>query len=303
MAKIDFEKHIIRKPVDESGQSVKGRQSPMTFMSSQLVPGCPIHLTLGWIYDIPDPNPHTLAQTKDYDQVVMYIGGNPEDGEDLGAELEYTLGDKSFNLNKSAAIYIPKGVKYGPITWKKVSRPCLEMVISVKGDNASNLKIGVPHKPGTDVSKYVITEPVYRENVRTRQGPLGPVMLYMCNDLIPDVNIYVDYLWIFGVPKPHILEHQHNFDEVVLHISADPYHFEDLGAEMQFIVDGQPLDFNSTTAVYIPKGIPHGPLTWKSVSKTHLQMPIVIGAGTLDDAAPGGYKGDESFFAIQNEDN
>jgi hypothetical protein len=30
-------------------------------------------------------------------------------------------------------------------------------------------------------------------------------------------------------------------------------------------------------------------------------MPIVIGAGTLDDAAPGGYKGDESFFAIQNE--
>ncbi len=300
MAKIDFEKHIIRKPVYESGEAVKGRQSPATFMSSQLVPGCPIHLTLSWVYTKPESGPRMMELTKNYDQIVMYIGGNPEAGEDLGAEFEFKLGNKIFTSDKTTAIYIPKDVKYSPAVWRKVSRSCLEMVIGVRGDNASKLKIGVPHKKGdTNYDKYVITDPVYRENVRSRVGPLGPVMLYMCNDLVPDINIYIDYLWIFGVPKPHIGEHQHNFDEVVLHISGDPYHFEDLGADMQFVVNGQPLDFNSTTAVYIPKGINHGPLTWKNVSKPHLQMPIVIGAGTLDDAAPGGYKGDESFFDAQ----
>lgn len=297
MSKPDYEKNIVRKPVSESHESVKGRQSPMTFMSSQLVPGCPVHIDLSWIYAMPEPNPHTMEQTKDYDQIVMHIGGNPEAGDDLGAELEYRLGGKSFKINTSSAIYIPKGVKYGPVTWKKVSRPCLEMVVGFRGDNTNRLKFGVPHKKGdTNFGKYVITEPAYRENVRTRQGPLGPVMLFMCNDLLPDVNVYIDYLWMFGIPEPHIFEHQHDFDEVVLHISGNPCKFEDLGAEIKFIVDGQPLVFNTTTAVYIPKGTRHGPLTWNKGDRPHLQMPIIIGAGTLDDAAPAGYKGDEPFF-------
>lgn len=300
MANIDYEKHIVRKPVYESGEVFKGRQSPATFMSSQMVPGCPIHLTLSWIYTLTEPNPHVMEQTKDYDQVVMHIGGNPEAGEDLGAEFEFSLGGKRFISDKTTAVYIPKGVKYGPVTWKSVSRPCLELVIGVRGNNASQLKIGVPHQKGdTNYGKYVIKDPVFRENVRSRVGPLGPVMLYMCNDLVPDVNIYIDYLWIFGVPKPHIGEHQHNFDEVVLHISGNPYSYQDLGAELNFVVAGQTLEFNTTTAIYIPRGTRHGPLTWKTVDKRHLQMPIVIGAGTLDDAAPGGYKGDESFFDAQ----
>jgi hypothetical protein len=41
----------------------------------------------------------------------------------------------------------------------------------------------------------------------------------------------------------------------------------------------------------VPAGVVHGPLTWKSVSRPHLQMTIIMGAGTLAEAAPAGYKG------------
>lgn len=297
MPERDYEKNLIRKPVYESHEKIKGRQTPMTYMSPELVPGSPLHIDLSWIYDIPDPNPHTREHSHDYDKIVLYIGDEPEAPEDLGAEMEYFLGGQKFTLNRTAAIYVPRGMKHGPVVWKKVGRPCLEMVIGLVGAGKGPAKPGPGVKKSrADLAKYVIQEPVYRENVRTRQGPLGPVMLYMCNDLIPGVNIYIDYLWMFGVPEPHIFEHSHDFDEVVCHIGGNPYNIEDLGAEIKFCVEGQPLVFNQTTAAYLPRGTKHGPLTWNKVDRPHIQMPIVLGAGTLDEAAPAGYKGDEPFF-------
>ena len=37
-------------------------------------------------------------------------------------------------------------------------------------------------------------------------------------------------------------------------------------------------------------------LTWNKLDRPHIQMPIVLGAGTLDEAKPVGYDGDEPFF-------
>jgi len=297
MLEVNYEKHLIRKPVENAYDQVVGRQSPMTYMSHGLVPGCPIQVDLSWIYAIPEPNPYMVERKSDYDQIILNIGGDPYHPEVLGAEMEFYLGGKSFTLNVGSAIYIPKGVSYGPITWNSVNRPYLEMKIGLIGAKAEKQIIGLTHdEEDMSYDKYIIKEPIYREGVKTIQGPLGPVMLYMCNDLVPESDIYIDYLWMFGIPEPHIFEHSHDFDEVVLHISGDPYNQESLGAEIQFCVGGQPLLFNQTTAIYIPKGVKHGPLTWNKFDRPHIQMPIVLGAGTLDEAKPAGYDGDEPFF-------
>ena len=133
--------------------------------------------------------------------------------------------------------------------------------------------------------------PIYQEGRTTIKDGRGPVTVYMCNDLIPEVNLYIDYVWIFAVPPPHIFEHVHDkYNEVVLHIGGDPDNPEDLGAEIEYYVGGQPLVFDKTTALYVPKGLKHGPLNWKRVDKPHLQMPIIIGAGSMAQAMPGGYQ-------------
>jgi len=124
------------------------------------------------------------------------------------------------------------------------------------------------------------------------KGRTYPTLTYVCRDLMPVCNTYIEFGWIWEMPdpNPHIFEHTHNFDEIVLHIGSDPHNPEDLGGEIEYIVDGQRFVFDKTSAFYIPKGVKHGPLTWKSVRRPHIQMTIILGAGTLAEAAPGGAK-------------
>ena len=50
-------------------------------------------------------------------------------------------------------------------------------------------------------------------------------------------------------------------------------------AEIEFYIGGQPITFNTTTSMYIPKGTPHGPVTWKKFYYPHVQMAFMLGTG------------------------
>jgi hypothetical protein len=146
--------------------------------------------------------------------------------------------------------------------------------------------------------KYLVRKPIREVGAPPAPkvtGRQGPSMTYMSNDLVPGSNLYIEFSWIYDIPQPnpHIFEHVHEkYDEVVLHIGGDPNNPEDLGAEMEICVEGEPLIFDTTTALFVPRGIKHGPLVWRRVTKPHLEVAIVLGAGTLAQAAPGGYHGE-----------
>jgi len=144
--------------------------------------------------------------------------------------------------------------------------------------------------------KYLVKKPVREVGVTSAGEVKGrelPTMTYMSNDFVPGCNVYLEFGWIWDMPdpNPHIFEHSHDYDEVVLHIGSDSKNPEDLGAEIEFVVEGEPLKIDKTSALYVPKGVKHGPLTWKRVDRPHIQMAIILGAGTLAESAPGGYKG------------
>ena len=141
---------------------------------------------------------------------------------------------------------------------------------------------------------YFVTEPLREVSVPgidLVKGRTYPTLTYMGRELVPAANDYLEFGWIWEMPdpNPHIFEHVHrDNDEIVLHIGSDPHNPEDLGAEIEFVVGGETLIINKTSAVYITKGVKHGPLTWKSFKRPHIQMTIILGAGTLGKAAPGG---------------
>jgi len=119
--------------------------------------------------------------------------------------------------------------------------------------------------------KYLVKKPareVMVPGISKVKGREYPTMTYMSNDLVPGCNVYIELGWIWDIPdpNPHIPEHYHNYNEIVLHIGSDPNNPED-------------------------KGVKHGPLTWKRVDRPHIQMSIMLGAGTLAESAPGGYSG------------
>jgi hypothetical protein len=138
-------------------------------------------------------------------------------------------------------------------------------------------------------SKLLVTKPIYEAGPPVK-GRQSPSMTLMSNALVPGCNMYLEVGWIWEMPEPnpHVHEHEHNFNEIVLHIGADPDNPEDLGGEIEFVVGGQPLVFDRTSALYVPAGTKHGPLTWKKFTKPHLEMAIMIGTGSYKEGWPEG---------------
>jgi hypothetical protein len=145
MSKINYHKNLVIKPSYEisNGDGVKGRQEPtMTLMSNDLVPGSNLYLEVGWVYEMPEPNPHIHRhEHKNFDEIVLHIGGNPDNPEDLGAEIEFTVGDEPLLFNKTSALFIPAGVRHGPVIWKNVRKPHLQMAVVL---GAGNMKQADP---------------------------------------------------------------------------------------------------------------------------------------------------------------
>ena len=140
--------------------------------------------------------------------------------------------------------------------------------------------------------RYFVTKPAYEVTPKFEVKGRIPAMTLMSENLVPGTKMYIEAGWVLGMPdpNPHIGEHTHNYDEIIVHFGMDPNNPEDLGAEIEICMGGQPFLIKSTSAIYVPKGVKHGPLTWKKFERPHLEMTIMIGAGSLAEADPGGHE-------------
>ncbi len=289
-------KYVVSQPVYEAGDpSVKGRQHPaMTMMSDKQVPGCHTYIELGWIRNIPSPNPHIYEHVHDYDEIVLHWGGDFKQPQVLGGEITFYIGGQPITFNTTTGIYIPRGVPHGPLIWNRFEFPHVEMAMMLgtgvmargwANSGLSVVKKELPVKKDKfDYEQYVIRSPL-RESPGSiiGQGRQSPTMTYMSGVQVPGVKTYIEFGWIWAVPTV-IGEMKHdNFDEIVLHIGNDAENPEDLGADMTFALGGEEMSFSKNFAMFIPRGMSHGPLTWQNVRRPHIEMAIMLGAGTLKE--------------------
>lgn len=292
MAESQYEKYAVRKPVYEAGAGYKGRQSPtMTFMSEKQT-GAPYYIELGWIHDIPDPNPHIHEHVHDFDEIVLHWGGDYTQPQVLGGEIEFYIGGQPITFNTTTGIFIPAGVPHGPLTWKKFEFPHIEMAMMLgTGDpmkgwgqsGISEARTSLPKKTEKfDYEQYVIRSPMREAGANFTRGRQSPTMTYMSRTQINVANYYIEFGWIWDKVVPGIPKMVHEkLDEIVLHIGGDPNDPEDLGADMEFGMGDDMLQFNTSFGMWVPRGVVHGPLNWHEVRKPHIEMAIMIGGGTL----------------------
>jgi hypothetical protein len=128
--------------------------------------------------------------------------------------------------------------------------------------------------------RYVVRKPIYEAGPGFK-GRQSPTMTFMSSKQVPEANYYIELGWIWEMPEPnpHIHEHVHDYDEVVIHWGGNPEMPQVLGGEITFYVGGQPITFNTTTAVFIPKGVPHGPMIWRKFEFPHIEMAMMLGTG------------------------
>jgi hypothetical protein len=80
---------------------------------------------------IAKPMSFDIVHSHKFPEMLCFIGGNPLDITDLGAEIEFTLGGEKHKINKSAVVSIPGGVKHCPIVFTKVTKPLIFLEISL----------------------------------------------------------------------------------------------------------------------------------------------------------------------------
>ncbi len=73
------------------------------------------------------------SHTHDFDEVVGFIGSDPQNPHDLGGEVEFWLEDEKYLLTKSCLIFAPRGLRHCPLRVTRVDRPFLFLAISLTG--------------------------------------------------------------------------------------------------------------------------------------------------------------------------
>jgi hypothetical protein len=74
------------------------------------------------------------AHTHDHDELLGFIGSNPEDQNDLGGEIEFWLDDEKHIITQSCFIFLPAGLKHNPFIFTRIERPILHMVFAPHED-------------------------------------------------------------------------------------------------------------------------------------------------------------------------
>jgi len=148
-----------------------------------------------------------------------------------------------------------------------------------------------------DYEKYLVRKPVYEAfgGIKNRQRP---AMTYMSGVQVPGVKYYIEVGWVYGIPEPNpgINEHMHDHDEIVIYWGGSHESPQVLGGEIEFHVGGQALTFDTTSALFILRGLRHGPLRLKEYRQPHIVMAIMCGAGTIKEGWG------DSFMTGQNQE-
>jgi hypothetical protein len=131
MAGSKFEKYILREPWGIPNKANPDPDAPVYIGIGQ---GAPVK---GWdesisqvlrpIYKpyvmIPKPHVHNTAE------ILYFIGGNPMNFKDFGAEVEFVLGEgeeaEKYTITSTTWVYVPRNLPHCPLNFKRIDKPIM----------------------------------------------------------------------------------------------------------------------------------------------------------------------------------
>jgi hypothetical protein len=143
MAESKYGKYVIREPKFVKEMALHDFERPPTgstfpievYIDGEMIRGANQYVTVAWIWEVPNPSTLVGVHSHPFDEMVLFIGSNPRDMRDFGGEVEMWMGEgndfEKFMINTTSLIYIPKGLVHGPLTYKRVDKPSLFMVIGL----------------------------------------------------------------------------------------------------------------------------------------------------------------------------
>jgi len=122
MAETKYGKYILKEPLE------KGVFAPAMMLSGEKhFGGLPLSIALSSYSESFDV--YQDSHKHEFDQFLWFIGGDPMNFGDLGAEIEFCLGEEREKhiINTASIVYIPKGMYHCPLNYKIVNKPFVVM--------------------------------------------------------------------------------------------------------------------------------------------------------------------------------
>ena len=93
------------------------------------------------------PQPHK----HEYSELLVYLGTNPDDPDELGGEIELWLGEdeelEKVTLTTSSSILIPPGLAHLPLFYKNVYRPIIHVLVMFDSTNYDFIPVSREGRP------------------------------------------------------------------------------------------------------------------------------------------------------------
>lgn len=134
MSESKYAKFIITEPlVEEHGYEEKDPpdvHSAMAYLDGAIITGAP-YVETHWFHK---PTTYSPKQhTHDFDEVLAFMGGDPENPRDLCGEVEFFIEDERFSLTESCLVYVPAGTRHCPMNIRRADRPIFHFSTGVTG--------------------------------------------------------------------------------------------------------------------------------------------------------------------------
>jgi hypothetical protein len=96
----------------------------LVWLDNNVCPGS-FYAEMVWILKkTPEGGGHPF-HTHDVDEIVGFVGSDPNNPTDLGGEAFFWLGDEKQVITKTCLVFVPAGLQHCPVIFNRVDRPIL----------------------------------------------------------------------------------------------------------------------------------------------------------------------------------
>ncbi len=259
-----------------------GANAREVFIQGKQIKGFDLNFILGVYESVGDWAPGWGAHSHPFDELLVFFGYD-RDMNHLGAEMNFAMGieREQHKYQVPTIVAAPKGIPHCPLVTEKVYQPYGHFHIALSG-KYSKTQRHIAQQDETDGNKY---SHLFKQ-LPVEKGPGGAdarQLATLAGADLQRMNVNLVMGWFdkpgqwYGKGKQ---AHVHPYDEVMVFFSLDQTDLSNLGAEMMVEIgtEHEQHTFKQPTAIALPRGIPHGPITCNKAERPYAVMQIGLAA-------------------------
>ncbi|HTY81624.1 MAG TPA: hypothetical protein VMB24_02475 [Dehalococcoidales bacterium] len=140
--------------------------------------------------------------------------------------------------------------------------------------------------PKSKNAKYIVTElyePEQKRIIAREYAKYARRILWMDEDVVPGA-FHMNTSWFLKAgPTTENVAHEHDDPEIIGFFSCDPDNPYDLGAEVEFWIDGEKNLITKSAMIFMPPHVKHCPMILNRVDRPIFHFTVVTNGHYIKD--------------------